>query len=303
MQTSIQLDTDGITSIHATQLIQAADHVRYWHRQPLRASASQNGAYLSRIKGRGMEFEESRPYQPGDDVRALDWKVMARSGRAHTKVFREEREQPILLWVDLRDNMHFATRRRFKSVAAAELAAMLAWATHFQGDRLGALLFNNHQHMEIKPRAGRSAVLQFINRLVALDNEPITNMHHSNGDNISNALRRLQNVAPTGSRIYLLSDFYEFNAQHKPLLARLCAHADVTAIQILDPIERGELPAGRYRVTDGNRQAEFVSASEKVLAPYQNIAALSKQLGLSFLQISTEDDAAQMLRPFWQGYR
>ncbi|NNF66553.1 MAG: DUF58 domain-containing protein, partial [Gammaproteobacteria bacterium] len=97
------------------------------------------GDYLSPFKGRGMEFDESRPYQPGDEARNLHWRVMARTGRPFTKLFREEREQPVLLWVDLRQRMQFATRGVYKSVQAARAATLIAWAASQRGDRVGGL--------------------------------------------------------------------------------------------------------------------------------------------------------------------
>ncbi len=114
--------------------------------------AQQSGAYLSAFKGRGMEFEEARPYQPGDDIRNLDWRVTARTGKPHTKLFREERERPILLWVDYRNTMFFATKGVYKSVIAARAAALLAWSAHHHGDRVGGIIFSEQIHHELKPR-------------------------------------------------------------------------------------------------------------------------------------------------------
>jgi uncharacterized protein (DUF58 family) len=113
-----------------------------------RIAARQSGNYLSRFKGRGMEFDEARQYQPGDDVRTLDWRVTARTGKPHTKLFREERERAVLAWVDMRPTMFFATRGAFKSVIAARAAALIAWSTNQQGDRLGSLVFNADNHHE-----------------------------------------------------------------------------------------------------------------------------------------------------------
>ncbi|MBY0274525.1 DUF58 domain-containing protein, partial [Candidatus Binatia bacterium] len=98
------------------------------------------GAYASAFRGRGMEFDETRAYQPGDDVRAIDWRVTARTGRVHTKLFHEERERPVLLLVDQRMHMRFGTRDAFKSVVAARAAATVAWAARDQGDRVGGLI-------------------------------------------------------------------------------------------------------------------------------------------------------------------
>ena len=112
-----------------------------------------------------MEFGESRPYQAGDDVRNLNWRVMARTGKPFAKLFREERERPVLIVVDLRANMHFATRGCFKSVNASRGAALLAWAAHHRGDRLGGLIFGDTAHRELKPRLGRRAALRSVHAL------------------------------------------------------------------------------------------------------------------------------------------
>jgi len=132
------------------------------------------GNYLSRFKGRGMEFDESRPYQPGDDARNLDWKVTARTGKPFTKLFREERERSVLLWVDYRAPMHFATRGLFKSVLAARTAALLAWGAIHHSDRLGGLIFSESGHLEVRPQQGKHAVLNFIRQLVSHFPEPAT---------------------------------------------------------------------------------------------------------------------------------
>ncbi|HHJ81077.1 MAG TPA: DUF58 domain-containing protein, partial [Candidatus Tenderia electrophaga] len=130
-----------------------------------RIAARQSGNYLSRFKGRGMEFDEARLYQPGDDVRTLDWRVTARTGKPHTKLFREERERAVLTWVDMRPTMFFATRGAFKSVIAARAAALIGWSANRLGDRLGGLVFTADTHHELRPKRGKSAVLQLLQQL------------------------------------------------------------------------------------------------------------------------------------------
>lgn len=133
------------------------------HRGDVRARRSD--VRRSLFKGRGMEYDESRLYQPGDDVRHLDWRVTARTGKAHTKLFREERERPVFLWVDCRAPMFFATRGRFKSVAAAQIAALLAWSAVHDGDRIGSVLFTEATHREIKPQRGKTGALRLFREL------------------------------------------------------------------------------------------------------------------------------------------
>ena len=155
---------EGITWISPQSLIKLRLHASQTMLNSSIIHAKQGGAYLSSFKGRGMEFDESRIYQAGDDIRNMDWRVTARTGEAHTKVFREERERPVLLWLDLNPSMMFATRNRFKSVIATELAALIAWGAAKNNDRLGGLIFSSDEHIEIKPRRGKAAVLDFIGR-------------------------------------------------------------------------------------------------------------------------------------------
>jgi len=136
------------------------------HRGDVRARRSD--VRRSLFKGRGMEYDESRLYQPGDDVRHLDWRVTARTGKPHTKLFREERERPVFLWVDCRAPMFFATRGRFKSVAAAQLAALLAWSAVHDGDRIGSVLFTEDTHREIKPQRGKTGALRLFRELAGV---------------------------------------------------------------------------------------------------------------------------------------
>ncbi|MEE8339720.1 MAG: DUF58 domain-containing protein [Xanthomonadales bacterium] len=122
------------------------------HRPSVSALA---GAYRSRFRGRGVDFVESRAYLPGDDIRNMDWRVTARTGKPHTKIFQEERERPVLVVVDASPSLYFGTRTRLKSVAAGQLAASVAWAAVRRGDRIGAFLFAGDKHRELRPAGGR----------------------------------------------------------------------------------------------------------------------------------------------------
>ena len=130
--------------------------------------AAKGGNYLSSFKGRGMEFDETRLYTPGDDARNVDWRVTARTGKVHTKLFREERERPVFLSVDARNAMFFATRGVYKFVQSARLAALTAWAAQRHGDRIGGQVFTETGGFELKPEHGRKAVLHLLQKLQIL---------------------------------------------------------------------------------------------------------------------------------------
>lgn len=131
----------------------------------------QAGNYLSRSKGRGMEFDEVRHYQTGDDVRAIDWRVTARTGKTHTKLFREEIERPVLIATDLSNAMQFGSQLLYKSVQAAHLASLVAWHAKNRGDRLGGLVFRDEKHIELKPRSRKAGVLHYLHALTTLNNQ------------------------------------------------------------------------------------------------------------------------------------
>ena len=266
--------------------------------RPVSSRSRQSGNYLSRFKGRGMEFDETRLYQPGDDIRSIDWRVTARTGKTHTKIFREERERPIFISVDNRLAMHFATRGVFKSVMAAKLAGLLAWTAENHGDRIGGQVFSEKSCYELKPQNGKHGVLKFFNALVKPhgQTESMITLDH--------ALARLTQHARPGSRVYIISDFRGMNDQSETHLAKLAQHCDIVLIFVYDLLE-SSLPArGRYRFADDERDILVDFSDSQRLASYhqhfierqQKIASVAKKMGLAFIECKTTDDPLQILK-------
>jgi uncharacterized protein (DUF58 family) len=273
----------------------------------LSVRANQSGGYVSRFKGRGMEFDEARLYQPGDDIRSIDWRVTARTGKTHTKVFREERERPVFISVDNRKAMYFATRGCFKSVVAAKIAALLAWTAHHQGDRIGGQLFSEQACTELKPQNGKQSVLRFLNTLVGGNSYSKQEVASKTiGDSLSfeQVLARLvQHVRP-GSLVYIISDFRGLNNAAEIHLAKLAKHCELVLIFIYDPLETHMPSKGLYRFTDNVRDVIFDTSDRQRLLSYQqhfserleHLEQLSKKLGASFIKCCTTDDAVKCLR-------
>ncbi|QSA96098.1 DUF58 domain-containing protein [Methylococcus sp. EFPC2] len=274
------------------------------HRSGIRAALG--GEYRSAFKGRGMEFDETRPYMAGDDVRNLDWRVTARTGKAHTKLFREERERPVFLSVDTRAPMFFATRGVFKFVQAARLAALLAWTALRQSDRVGGQLFGAGGSQEFKPEHGRKAVLHFLQQLVdASAAAPAEN----SGTGMDEALARLARHARPGSLVVVLSDFRGLTSTGEAGLIRLHRHCEVALISISDPLERRLPAAGRLRFGDGRRELTLISSRSVVEAHAANYAArlarverLSRACGMRHANVSTTDEAWTALRSVLHGH-
>lgn len=266
------------------------------------ARALRVGSHLSRFRGRGMDYQESRAYQAGDEIRSMDWRVTARTGRPHTKVYQEERERPVFLFVDLHPGMFFASRGVLKSVAAARAASLIAWAAAAQGDRVGGMLFNHGFH-DLEPRSGREGVLHLIRALVE-HGEPragLTAPPRAAGLDL--ALARLRRVSRPGSLVLLLGDFQGFDAACARQLVQLRRHSDAVAIRFVDPLEEAPPPAARYGVqtADGAgvldtrssaarlAYAEYFGARQRVLEAGMRSAAIA------LLRISTQDDVAGVL--------
>lgn len=221
------------------------------------------GVQLSGFRGRGMEFEEFRQYQPGDDVRNIDWRVTARTGETHSKVFREERERPVLLAVDLGQSMRFATEGAFKSVIACHAAALVGWAARHNGDRVGGLAFGLSGHAESRPAGGNRGVLHFLRCLAdghAQTAEPVGSTE------LGQALRRLRSVARPGSLVFLFSDLHGWDEDCRRQLYLLGQHCEVMLCRISDRIELKLPPSGRYRTQMcGNAQSEKTENSIREL--------------------------------------
>mgnify|MGYP003867539183 FL=1 len=125
-------------------------------------SRPQTGQHMSRFKGRGMEFAEVRVYQPGDDVRSIDWRVTARRQTPHTKIFNEERERPLLVVCDQSQSQFFGSQYTFKSVRAAEVAALFSWTALEHNDRVGGIVFSERGHREVKPARNRKSIMKLL---------------------------------------------------------------------------------------------------------------------------------------------
>lgn len=259
------------------------------------------GGHQSSLRGRGIDFDEVRNYQAGDDIRHMDWRVTARSGKPHTKLFHEERERPVYLVIDLSPSMFFGTRVAFKSIIAAQLAAILGWAAIQHGDRLGAVIFTADQQLELKPRGRRSGILPILKALTTLTvPKPFTTTQYDFGT----ALQRLHRVAKPGSLIFLISDFYQFDTLIERELQPLAKHCEIVACGITDPIEREAPPPNRYSISNqqtviqmDTRKRQFRTAyAEQFKLHWQRLQNGLQQYQIPLLTFSTDQTIVNQLQ-------
>jgi len=271
-------------------------------RRNVLAHSTRGGSRESRHRGRGVDFAEVRLYQPGDDVRSIDWRVTARRARPHTKVFREERERPALIIIDQSQSMFFGSVRRLKSVLAAEAGALLAWHALEIGERVGGIVIANRQEHVFKPRRSNRAVVRLLSRVARCNAELDRNSNAEPGQLLA-ALRHATQVARRGYRLFLISDVAEFDEAHRRLLVKLARFNEFTLVLTIDPLER-ELPlANRYAITDGHERAVLFSGDQALRRRYRNrhddrveqIRGCARQAGFLLLTLETGDPVAQRI--------
>lgn len=246
-----------------------------------------SGNYLARSKGRGMEFDEVRHYQNGDDIRAIDWRVTARTGKTHTKLFREEIERPVLIATDLSHNMHFGSQFLFKSVQAAHVASLVAWHAKSRGDRIGGIVFNQNMHSELKPRSRQQGVLHYLHALVKTQENTISStddmssFQHSESAFEQNCAR-IRQISKPGSLVYLITDAYHLTEDAVRHLANVSRHCELVVCLISDPLEQ-QLPSSKQKVTvavtDGQQKQQLVLGDKKLAEEYhQQAVKLSESI-------------------------
>jgi uncharacterized protein (DUF58 family) len=265
------------------------------------ARATLVGAHTSVQRGRGLEFQEVRPYVAGDDPRNIDWRVTARRGRPHTKLFREERERPVWLLVDLQPGLFFGSRRQLKSALAVRAAALLAWVASLGGDRIGAVIAQGAGESRILPaRARQTGVLPLLEALLQCQPKapgqpaPLA---------LEGALRALLPLVRPGSQVLAVSDFAGLRPEAESLWTALAAHSDLRLFWLTDPLEEEGLPNGRFRagVPGKLRILEGARLRERWRQAWRErearVAALSQRNAAPVVRLDTREPVERVLRP------
>jgi uncharacterized protein (DUF58 family) len=238
------------------RLRHAAAQLRHFPK--INARAQLVGSQRSRFRGRGMDFDEVRLYQPGDDIRAIDWRVTARTQVAHTKLYREERERPIVVLCDLRPPMLFGSCG-LKSVLACEAAALLCWAGLAANDQVGGIVAGPEHQADIRPRRSAHAVLDYLHRLSEAS-QALTAAQPSAPATLAELLGETKKIVKPGTSLFVISDFNDIDDSCQRHFSELSRHANVTLLSVSDPLEQ-QLPAhGRFAITDGGEPITFNAA-------------------------------------------
>jgi uncharacterized protein (DUF58 family) len=267
------------------------------------------GSHRSAQRGRGLEFEEVRLYTPGDDARNIDWRVTARRGQPHTKLFREERERPVWLLADLHAGLFFGSRYQLKSSLLLRSSALLAWVAALDGDRFGALIAADENNIRVyPPRTREAGVLPVLEALVELQPK---NPGVPSPGSLNASLQALRPLLQPGSLILILSDFSGMDERTETALASIALRCDCRLLWLVDPLERSGLPDGRYRAGLPGRvwwmdgAASHAAWQEKWAAREQRLSDLARRLNLPLIRLDTPDPVTEVLptllrEPLWR---
>jgi uncharacterized protein (DUF58 family) len=226
------------------------------------------GKHASKLRGRGLDFEEVRNYVAGDDIRNIDWKVTARTQKTHTRVYSEEKEKPALIVVDQSKSMFFGSQKRTKSVVAAELAALAAFRVLKEGDRVGGVVFADNGIDIVFPKRDRKNILRFLEKIVERNHE----LEKSSPLKFEEALRetvsKIRNMVSHDFLIIVISDFHRYSPEVIKFISRLAQHNDVILAKVFDPMER-DIPAAKVIAGDGGKQIVMDGESKRLREKFQ----------------------------------
>jgi uncharacterized protein (DUF58 family) len=298
----------GSTHIHVSlehlkNLQGAAEGLSFLPSQP--SGSALNGRHRSRLRGRGLNFEEMRGYLPGDDIRAIDWKATARTGSPHVRVFTEERDRPALLVVDQRMSMFYGSQLNMKSVTAAEAAAIAAFRILSAGDRVGGIVFNETERLEFPPRRSRRTLFTFFEGIVRLNNElHADNPATTEPGSLNDILKSVARIASHDHLVLILSDFDGIDEATERHLTGIAAHNDLILALVSDPSARVLSRQPKAVLGDGRQQAEvdfsrpeIVDAVRRVSsARLDRILEWQTKINLSVLPVSAGEETLEQLR-------
>ena len=272
-------------------------------RQPVHSILS--GRHASKLRGRGLNFEELRDYLPGDDTRNIDWKVTARTGKPYVRVYTEEKDRTVWLLIDQRVGMFFGSRQKMKSVVAAEVAAISAWRVLSVGDRVGALVFNDSEVSVIPPHRSRDRVMQILKQVVKMNHSLNAGPELKPDVNKLNvALKQVSTLARHDCLVCLITDADGMSPDTRKHISRLSEHNDVLAAIIYDPVEKEMPTAGRLRFADNKGQLEADTSNRKLRTGFQGdferklerIQSASRRFSIPVITLDTIDPVSDQMR-------
>jgi len=266
------------------------------------------GKHASKLRGRGLDFEEVRNYVPGDDIRNIDWKVTARTQKTHSRVYSEEKEKPALIVVDQSKSMFFGSQRKTKAVVAAELAALAAFRVLKEGDRVGGVIFADQGIDVIFPKRDRKNILRFLEKIVQRNRELIDSEPVEFDKALPFAMGKVKNIVTHDFMVIVISDFQRYNPELIKFLTRIAQHNDLILAKVFDPMEK-EIPSTKLIAGDGKKQLSLDGKNKALRDKFERVFEQDferfkeqmKKHRIPVLSFNTTDDTDKQLKEILKG--
>ncbi len=303
MSTREKYPKDVFTSLSELLEMEHMAHHFSWLAKRQKVNSLLGGKHASKLRGRGLDFEEVRPYVKGDDIRNIDWKVTARTKVTHTRVFSEEKEKPALIVVDQTSAMFFGSKKRTKAVAAAELAALTAFRVLKEGDRVGGVVFADNGIDFLMPKRDRRNILRFLELIVKRNHELATSRELEYEAHLNETLTKIRNLITHDFLIVVISDFHRYSPKVVKFIAQMRQHNDVLLAKITDSFER-DIPKMQFIAGDFNTQITIEGKDHKLRERfatdyderYGAFLEKMKKYAIPVLTINTVDSVSQQLK-------
>ena len=272
-------------------------------KQPVGSMLS--GRKRSRLRGRGLDFEELRHYRQGDDVRDIDWRVTNRTGKPHVRVFSEEKDRPVIVVVDQRLPMFFGSVEKMKSVVACELAALSLWNVLKNGDRVGAVIFNDSEIEEFRPSRSKNVNMAILSALIKMNHSLAVDAQQvASATRLETALQKVERLVGHDYLVIIISDFFGWSEEVLGSIKRIRQHNDLIAGLVFDPLEEEFSSTEHFVISDGDFQVEVPASNQNFRDTYSESFQLSvsgiqnllKKHDIPLLPINNVEDCATQVQ-------
>ena len=278
---------------HLLQMEQKAHGINFLAQQQ-KSNSILSGKYASRLRGRGLDFEESRPYVIGDDIRNIDWRVTAKTGKTHTKVFTEEKEKPAFIFVDQSASMGFGSENKTKAVVAAELAAIFAHTIKKSGDRVGGMVYSGNNYDLITPKRDARNIIHLFQKIVDANKRIYQTSDFDFQKSLTEVFSKLHNIVTHDFLVFIISDFHRYNNDVVKFISQLSVHNDVILIKVVDKLEE-QLPNEKIVISnkthqiniDGKNNINNEKLSDDFESNYNKFKADLEKNGVVLFKIDT----------------
>lgn len=273
-----------------------------------RVNSVLGGKHASKLRGRGLDFEEVRNYVKGDDIRNIDWKVTARTKKTHTRVFTEEKEKPVLIVVDQSKSMFFGSKKYTKSVVASKLAAMVAFKVLKEGDRVGGVVFADNGVDIVFPKRDRRNIIRLLEKIVTRNQELADSSPVDFEESLKDVFAKVKNIVTHDFMVVVISDFLRYSPKLTRFLSQIAQHNDVILAKVTDPLE-WEIPAEKFVAGDaktqvainGNEAGLRKKIANSFASAFSQFQAEMKRHRIPLFNINTVDPVDMQLKELFKG--